>query len=286
MNLEQLKHVRAVVDTGSFNQAALKSHYSVSSISRVVKNVEKELGTELFDRNGRHLRPNEYASIICHYTDIALKEIDDALEEIKEIETNDKRKLKIFFRHGLGNTAAVLAPFIRVHPEIQMDIIVSKTEAAEAACDLEFISSKETLTGDNVIPFCDEGYVLVVGKDHPLAQRNSVHLGELRDETFIVPAPVGASGFLDAICRNCGFLPDKLISCPEVWAAAHYASQNLGVLIAAERTMLAGVEVDVSIVKLLDVPQRRHVYMRHSPNQEPTPLAYALIDYLKSYFES
>ena len=60
MNLEQLKHVRAVVDTGSFNQAALKSHYSVSSISRVVKNVEKELGTELFDRNGQHLRPNEY----------------------------------------------------------------------------------------------------------------------------------------------------------------------------------------------------------------------------------
>jgi DNA-binding transcriptional LysR family regulator len=50
--LDSLRALNAIVETGSFAEAAKKLHKTQSAISYAVKKLEEELGVELFDRSG------------------------------------------------------------------------------------------------------------------------------------------------------------------------------------------------------------------------------------------
>ena len=59
MDIKQLKAFRAVATTGSFSTAAQMVELSQPSISRLVGQLENELGVELLDRYHRPLRLTE-----------------------------------------------------------------------------------------------------------------------------------------------------------------------------------------------------------------------------------
>ena len=50
MTLTQLRYIIAIADTGSMNEAAKSLFISQPSLSLAVKELEKEIGTELFKR--------------------------------------------------------------------------------------------------------------------------------------------------------------------------------------------------------------------------------------------
>ena len=51
MNLMQLRYVEAVAEYGSLNKAATALYMSQPNLSGAIKNLEKELGVELFERS-------------------------------------------------------------------------------------------------------------------------------------------------------------------------------------------------------------------------------------------
>jgi DNA-binding transcriptional LysR family regulator len=53
MNLQQMDHLLAVVQTGSFSQAADKVHLTQPALSRSIQALEEELGAPLIDRLGK-----------------------------------------------------------------------------------------------------------------------------------------------------------------------------------------------------------------------------------------
>ena len=55
MTLRQLRAFAAVADTGSFTAAAGRLHLSQSALSVLVRELERELGTRLFDRHTRRV---------------------------------------------------------------------------------------------------------------------------------------------------------------------------------------------------------------------------------------
>ncbi len=56
MEIRQLRSFQTVANLLSFNQAALKLHYSQSSISAQIQALEEEFGVQLFDRLGRRVQ--------------------------------------------------------------------------------------------------------------------------------------------------------------------------------------------------------------------------------------
>lgn len=53
MTLTQLRYVIAAADTGSMNEAAKKLFISQPSLSQALRELEKEIGIEIFLRNNR-----------------------------------------------------------------------------------------------------------------------------------------------------------------------------------------------------------------------------------------
>ncbi|WP_181787290.1 LysR family transcriptional regulator, partial [Streptomyces phytophilus] len=57
MELQQLRYVVAVADTGGFTRAAERCHVVQSALSHQIGKLERELGARLFDRTSRKVRP-------------------------------------------------------------------------------------------------------------------------------------------------------------------------------------------------------------------------------------
>ena len=73
MNLKQFKYVVVLANEGSFGKAADALNISQPSLSQYVKNIEKQLGAQLFDRTGGIVRLTEAGQI---YIDVGKRMLD------------------------------------------------------------------------------------------------------------------------------------------------------------------------------------------------------------------
>lgn len=285
MTPDELLVIKRIARYRSLSLAASKMGVSSSTLSRKLKACEKSLGVELFERNGRHLQINRFGMTVLHHADLMEQVVNEAAEDIWRTHQTDERLLRIYFRQSLGDNGTVLAPFIRSHPDILLDIVLADKEVEERGFDLEFASLKEPLSGSNVVHLCDEGYVLAVSHEHPLSERSSVSLADLKEETFVVPPSHDGGRLLEGLCRGFGYQPVNRIDCPQAWGAVHYAEQGMGVLLAPEFTMLAGTGSKVVKIPISDNLGKRHLYITHAGNAPYSDAALQLVDYLKSYFQ-
>ncbi len=286
MNVDQYMALRAIAQAGSISKAASQAHLSPSSLSRTLKALEGELGAALFDRNGKHLALNEYGKIALHHAGVMEEELANAVEDIRSAKSRNGRVLRVYFRNSLGNTGAVLAPFIRMHQDDQLDIVLSKAEAMTEGFDLEFTSTiHDFKPSETDALLCDESYCVVVSPDHWCAGKSVVSLSELRKESFIMP-PGDGGKFIERICRGAGFKPQATASCPQVWTAIKAAMQGRGVLIAPQLSMIAGSCSEIVRVPLKDDIGIRHLRIRANDGFELNDLAKELIEYLEGYFKA
>ena len=94
MLLDQLKAFHTVVKNGGFERAAESLHLSQPAISIRVRQLEKQLGVELFDRLGRRARLTDAGRIVEDYTArlmIVLSEMRLAIDELKGSRRGRKR---------------------------------------------------------------------------------------------------------------------------------------------------------------------------------------------------
>jgi DNA-binding transcriptional LysR family regulator len=73
MELKQLKFFMVASDCGSLSKAATKLYTSQPNVSKVIKSLEKELGSPLFERTSRGLRLTPYGKSIYGYAENVLK---------------------------------------------------------------------------------------------------------------------------------------------------------------------------------------------------------------------
>ena len=65
MNLTTLKYFISVASLGSITEVAKEAHVSQSAVSKTIKQLEEEIGVELFDREGRTIKLNQQGKFLC-----------------------------------------------------------------------------------------------------------------------------------------------------------------------------------------------------------------------------
>ncbi len=64
MDIQHLKYFVAVAKEGNFTRAANKLYVTQPTISKMVRNIEEELGVTLFDRSGKQVKLTDAGEII------------------------------------------------------------------------------------------------------------------------------------------------------------------------------------------------------------------------------
>ena len=188
MRLEQLQAFLAIVETGSFLQAARKCNVTQSTISRQIQSLEADIGVELFHRTshakltlgGERLLPR--ARKIC-------QEWQTATQELTDLIAGKQPELCIAAIHSLcaSYLPPVLQKFCRDYPDVQLRVTSLGSDRAlkvlkDGLVDLAIVMNNRFLiTGREMVVevLYDEPIEVLIAVNHPLAQYERVPWSEL-----------------------------------------------------------------------------------------------------------
>lgn len=83
MNLSNLKYVVEVEKTGSITRAAQNFFMNQPHLSRMIRDLEKELGFQVFERTGRGMIPTQKGEQFLHYANVILAQ-EEQIESLRQ----------------------------------------------------------------------------------------------------------------------------------------------------------------------------------------------------------
>lgn len=196
MLLRQLNYFLAVVESGSFTQAAERCHISQSAVSQQIQALERELGVELLHRSGRKFTLTAAGEYFYRKGRPLLKKLDCLCRETAEMARGSAPTLRVGYLKGYSGPEFQLAvaEFAQTHPEVAVEIIDGSHEDLYDAIRL---GHADVVFNDQRRAFSDAyaNLILATGAccvelpaPSPLALRDSLTAQELRELPCVLVA--------------------------------------------------------------------------------------------------
>jgi DNA-binding transcriptional LysR family regulator len=117
-------YVEAVVRHRHFTRAAEELHVAQSALSHLIRRLERELGTPLFERTSRRVTPTEAGKVIAARARRVLAEVNGAREEIDELRGVRRGRIWVgaLLPAGDVDVPGLLARFGRAHPGVEVGL--------------------------------------------------------------------------------------------------------------------------------------------------------------------
>ena len=84
MNLQWLYYFNTIAELEHYTRAAERLHVSQSNLSHAIKELEEELGAELFERKGRNIKLTKYGEIFQPYVQKTISSLEEGISTLKE----------------------------------------------------------------------------------------------------------------------------------------------------------------------------------------------------------
>lgn len=194
MLFRQIEYLQAVVETGSFYQAAERCHVSQSAISQQIKKLEEELDVKLLDRHNRTFSLTPAGEHFYRKSLIIMSDIEQMKRETKKIADHDHAALRIGYYKGYnGNelTEAV-AEFSQKYPTVEVSVISrSHDELYEAMekndIDLALNDQRRAFSDAyNNEVLAESRMYAEISSRNPLSRLDQLEISELKNTACIL----------------------------------------------------------------------------------------------------
>ncbi|WP_409304001.1 cidABC operon transcriptional activator CidR [Peribacillus sp. SCS-155] len=242
MDIKHLQYFIEVTRFNSFSRAAEHLFITQPTISKMIKNLETELGVALFDRSRKQLVLTDAGKTILEQA----KLIDKAFKNL-EMELDNLTGLKkghiriglppIFNAHIF---LKIVGAFHEKYPGITFQLVEdgSKKIEEDVANNLLDIGVIVLPTKSDLFehfPFMVEDLKLLIHPSHPFAEREEVHLVELAKESFILfNKDFVLNDRIISSCNSKGFTPHIISESSQRSFIEEMVASKLGVSLLPE----------------------------------------------------
>lgn len=287
MELRQLKYFLMTAKLNNMTEASRQLHVSQPSLSNAVKSLEQELGTPLFDRYGKRIELNEAGDYFASRVEAALDVLNEAVDVVVKKDADRSSRVNVTLGIPLGNSGKMIRAFSDTHPDVSLHIGYPSSRSFEGqTIDIHLFGSSLNIEDTNIIKLGYEKYVLIVAKDDPLADRESVSLSEVADYPFIMTEPSEIYDQTINMCHQSGFEPKIAFETQIFSEAINMVETGLGCAVAAEFTWMAGMSDNVSVLRIEHQHSGRNLYAKFPEGIEPSESTWKFIDFLQDYSDS
>jgi DNA-binding transcriptional LysR family regulator len=192
VTFSNLRLIRDVANYQSVSKAAKLSDLSQSAASQALQEVERELGTPLFDRSRRPLAVTPAGKVYLEYCRDVLRRHDVMQSELAAMRQQADGTVRIaaIYSVGLSEMSRIEERFAVRFPEAEMDVQYLRPERVWEAvvkdeADLGLMSYAESSRDVVALPWRDEEMVVAVAPDNPLARRDGVSASALAGANFV-----------------------------------------------------------------------------------------------------
>ena len=189
MELYQLKYFVKVAETEHMTRAAEELNLSEPTLSRAIRQLERELETKLFERRGRSIVLTESGNVLLYRSREILKDMDTLESEVKGTH-NTLQPVRLVARAAASLIPGLLDSFRKEYPDIVVSVIQN---------DNHIIRNEEydlMISGSFIQPpkysstvLLDDPFEVLLSKDHPLAQYDTLTLDQLNGHSMVGLAP-------------------------------------------------------------------------------------------------
>jgi DNA-binding transcriptional LysR family regulator len=218
--MAELRHLRyfvAVAEELNFSRAAERLHMAQPPLSAAIRQLEGELGVELFTRTSREVKLTDAGRAFLEGARRTLADAERAMEDAKRAGAGELGRLRLAYSWSMRfETLPALGKAFRAsHPEVEL-LAQEMWNAhmapsfANGSIDLAISLCPDIASGLEVETIHSEPLVALLPRDHPLAREQAIPLSALAQEEFVLFPREIAPRLYDAfvaVYRRAGFEP-------------------------------------------------------------------------------
>jgi len=287
MEMHQVRYFLAVARTLNFTRAAEECNVAQPSLTRAVRQLEDELGGDLFRRERPHAQLTELGQRMQPLLQQCYDSALGARSLASSIKSGEVGSLRLAVSATIET--ALLMPYIlelRKHFK-RLEVKLLRGTAPQVAEFMKNSSAELAIAsslGDtwdrlDTWPLFSEGFALVVGGSHHLAGCSSVRLSDLRGESLLMRTYCEHFESLASVLRSQNFAVDRAHEVPSEHDLEAFLQQGLGVAFVPQSVLFSDW---VKRVLVTDLDLRRTVSLYGVAGRQRTPVANIIMKTLRA----
>ena len=237
MDIRHLEYFVEVARQKSFSKAAIINHVSQSAISKMIKDLEVELGTSLFNRTSKYVQLTDAGIIFLDQAQQVIVMFHNLTTEFENKIKIEKGKISIGLPPITSATifAELLGEFKKKYPQIEISLFeYGSKKVALAIQDGTLDIGVMCTVPDNQhfasLPLSKDPLFVIVSSQNPISQLPSIELAALSNESFVLYS----EDFIlhDEIisqCKNVEFSPNVIFETAHLQLMTQIVAANLGI---------------------------------------------------------
>jgi len=289
LELLQLQYFRTVARLEHMTKAAEELRIAQPALSQTIARLEADLGVPLFDRKGRSIKLNYFGKAFLKKADAALTLLEDARTEIADLAGMEGGRVFLSTTTHKCFTDLIGA-FIPEHPNIKLQITQASTEDKIKQLkngDIDFCITFPPLSEKGIAgtSFLTENIKIAVPKTHRFAQRQTIDLIELANESFICMKEGNPfREMTDQFCEQSGFTPNIVCEVDELSAIVQFLRTGIGIGFLPE-TPFEGKNFPFPLIRITNPDCQRTYQLAWNEKRYLSMAARTFRDYVIHYFE-
>ncbi|QII86420.1 LysR family transcriptional regulator [Bordetella hinzii] len=243
MELRHLRYFVVTAQTQHFTRAAELLGMAQPPLSQQIRELEREIGTPLFDRVGRGVALSDAGRAFLPCAEDILARVAEAGDIARRAARGEVGVLRLGFTESASFNDTVthaISGYQQRHPDVELRLDESQSETLVkrvTAGDLEaaFVRPPFALSGSiRYLPLAEETLIAALPAGHALAGHKRITLADLRHERFIDysrKSGYGLSADIIAACRRHGFNPVIRQRAPQLSSAVNLVAAGIGVAV-------------------------------------------------------
>lgn len=283
MDIRHLQYITEIVRHNSFTKAAEALHLTQPTISKIIKNLENELGVEVFVREGRHIKLTAAGETIVSHAGPILQLFDGleaALHDLTYLNTGSIR-LGIPPMAGSSFFPQVIKKFREQYPNIAIKMMENGAKRIEESLSEGILDVGVALWPIDEVLFdsftlVEDRLKVILPSSHPLADREQIRLADLAEERFILfNSDFALHDRIISECRVVGYDPHIVYESSQWDFIGEMVGADLGIAMLPDtmcrqlnpNKVRAAALVDPVIPWRLDMAWRREGYLSHAARE-------------------
>ena len=201
LELRDLRYFLAVAEELNFTRAAERLHLAQQALSSAIRNLEADLGVQLFTRSTRHVALTAAGEALVSGARHVLESAAEALDEVKRVGSGQSGRLIIGFSTAAGSVPKVrdiIRRFSQAAPDVDLRLVEHDFSDPSAGLtsggsQLAFVFAPLPDERLDALTVFEDARHVALPAGHPLAAQDELSAADLTGLPWLrVPAPDSA----------------------------------------------------------------------------------------------